>query len=123
MSSLVASSGGIVYSSMCFNALIAISQVMVIFVTPSGMVTSCGYSGSGLLGCPWPGVCAPTMYTCIGGYDWAIDCASPDLELLLESKIDATWNTPQSLHNSSRDESNFVAATFVDVGAVGLLLV
>ena len=30
-----------------------------------------------------------------------------DPELLLESKMDATWNTPQSLHNSSGGESFF----------------
>ena len=59
------------------------------------------------------------MYTCIGGYDCVFDCESLMSELSLESKIDATWNTPQSSHNSLGDESNFMATAFVDGGAVG----
>ena len=34
-------------------------------------------------------------------YDCAVDWVSLDPELLLESKMDITWYTPQSLHNSS----------------------
>ena len=34
-------------------------------------------------------------------YDCAVDWVSLDPELLLESKMDITWYTPPSLHNSS----------------------
>ena len=34
-------------------------------------------------------------------YDCAVDWVSLEPELMLESKMDATWYTPQSLHNSS----------------------
>ena len=40
-----------------------------------------------------------------------------DPELLLQSKIDATWNTPQSLHNLSGCES-FFAASIAGVDAI-----
>ena len=33
-------------------------------------------------------------------YDCVVDWVSLDKELLLESKMDITWYTPQSLHNS-----------------------
>ena len=50
------------------------------------------------------------MYTCSGIRDCAVDWVSLDPELLLESKMDATWYTPQSLHNSSYCESFFAAS-------------
>ena len=57
------------------------------------------------------------MYTCCGKRDCAVDKVSLDPELLPESKMDATWNTPQSLHNSSSGES-FFAASIVGVDAI-----
>ena len=50
------------------------------------------------------------MYTCCGIYDCAVDWVSLDPELLFESKMDATWYMPQSLHNLSCCESLFAAS-------------
>ena len=60
------------------------------------------------------------MYTCRGIYDCAVDWVSLDPELLLESKIDITWYTPQSLHNSSCCELAFVISE-AGVGAIAVV--
>ena len=53
-------------------------------------------------------------------YDCAVDWVSLDLELLLESKMDATWYTPQSLHNSSCCEL-FSAVSKAGVEAIAVV--
>ena len=53
-------------------------------------------------------------------YDCAVDWVSLDPELLLESKMDITWYTPQSLHNSSCCELFFV---FSKAGADAIVVV
>ena len=60
------------------------------------------------------------MYTCCGIRDCAVEWVSLDPELLLESKMDATWYTPQSLHNSSYCES-FSAASKVGADAISIV--
>ena len=53
-------------------------------------------------------------------YDCAVDWVSLDPELLLESKMDATWYTPQSLHNSSCCE---LFSVFSKAGADAIVVV
>ena len=60
------------------------------------------------------------MYTCYGRYDYAVEWVSLDPELLPESKMDATWNTPQSLHNSSGGELFFMVSV-VGVDAIFII--
>ena len=73
----------------------------------------------------------PTSYRivwiCTVARDCTVDWVSLDPELLFESKMDATWYTPQSLHNSSYCESFFTASTagaeaisVVDEGTIGV---
>ena len=60
------------------------------------------------------------MYTYCGIRDCAVDWVSLDPELLFESKMDATWYTPQSLHNSSCCEL-FSTVSKAGAGAIAVV--
>ena len=67
------------------------------------------------------------MYTCCGIYDCAVDWVSLDPELLLESNMDITWYTPQSVHISSccgsvstTSEAGAGVVVTIDEGSTGV---